>query len=114
MLLYYSLITSIRGNIVNGTEMLNIDVILSNLLKRPKCSNYFYKEILKRDYKNEKRIALIKWERKFNEVIEWNSIFTNINVLTIDTQIRNFQFKLLPSIFPNNYILCKMAKRESG
>ena len=89
------------------------DTVLSHLLQKDKSTRYFYRNMLQNDFKNEKRNIFNKWENQFGERVEWEKVFSNIPKLTIDTQIRNFQFKILHNIYPNNYILSKMGIKES-
>jgi hypothetical protein len=56
--------------------------------------------------KNDKMTQITshrKWSSCFeNEILKWDSIYLNINSSTIDTKLRNFQYKYLFRIIPTN------------
>ena len=106
---FYGLLNAIRNNFsVEGT-ISEVDQILRKLLTVKSSSQAFYYTILKNINKCLKRKCFIKWETLFDTEIEWNDVFENIYKYTNDPKLRNFQYKVLHRIFPNNKILHRMG-----
>jgi len=58
----------------------------------------------------EKPTAEIKWEsifQDYNLSLEWKIVHKNTYITTIDTTLKNFQYKLIMRIPPTNAILYK-------
>ena len=59
--------------------------------------------------------ALQSWENILgNNNIKWDQVFKHIGNHTINTKVRNFQYKLLHRILPTNKILHKMNIRDNS
>jgi hypothetical protein len=58
----------------------------------------------------------LKWDNILdnNYYIDWDVAFTQIYKDTIDTKLREFQFKVLHRILPTNKLLVRMHKTESN
>ena len=112
-LTYYGLISKLR-NIVNRNGIVcNTDRQLNKILHVKSASKMFYKTLLNKINKHTERRCFEKWEETINSQFNWETIFGNIYKTTIDTKLRNFQFKLIHNILPDNKILKKMGIVDS-
>ena len=55
----------------------------------------------------------MKWEQKLDTELDGSMLFNDIYRITNDTKLRNFQFKLLHHILPNNKLLHKMGIKKT-
>ena len=110
---YYGLINKLRNMVNRGGREKNCDKMLDKLLSMENASKYFYKILLNSLNKHTERNCFSKWERVTDtNDINWEIIFSRIYSTTIDTKIRNFQYKLIHDILPDNRILQKMGVTE--
>ena len=58
--------------------------------------------------------CIVKWEQKRDTELDGSMLFNDIYRITNDTNLRNFQFKLLHHILPNNKLLHKMGIKNSA
>jgi hypothetical protein len=58
--------------------------------------------------------GIVKWEHKLDTELDGSMLFNDIYRITNDTKLRNFQFKLLHHILPNNKLLHKMGIKNSA
>ena len=109
-LLYTSIIHSIPNRWKNKlkTEQINPErekSLLQNILKATQVNKYMYNHQLLNqqtlDIKSEK-----KWEEEFGN-INWKKVYMVPIFSSIDTKLRNFQFKFLHRIIPTNKSLFK-------
>ena len=111
---YYGLINKIRNLVNRGGREVNSDQTLHAILYMKSASKYFYKKILDPLIKHKERNCFKKWERATDSNdLDWETIFNRIYSSTIDTKLRNFQFKLIHNILPDNRILLKMGIIEN-
>ena len=110
---YHGVVNVLRQNINREGEVINMDRVLNKLLNVQSYSKLFYKVILENNNKLIERKCLQNWERLTGEDINWEQAFQHIHKVTIDTKLRNFQFKLIHNILPDNRILKKMGVKEN-
>ena len=53
------------------------------------------------------------WDQKLDTELDGSMLFNDIHRITNDTKLRNFQFKLLHHILPNNKLLHKMGIKKT-
>ena len=107
---YYGLINKIRNVISRNGRASNNDKTLHIVLSVKSASKYFYRQLLDSLNKHKERNCFKFWEQKTgNRDINWETIFNRIYCTTIDTKMRNFQYKLVHNIFPDNRTLKKMG-----
>ena len=111
---FYGILNQIRQNFPVEGRTIEVDQTLRKLLTVKSASQAFYQEILNRLNKSPKRKCFIKWEILFDREIDWEEIFTNIYSFSNDPKLRNFQFKVVHNIFPNNKILHRMGIENSS
>ena len=58
--------------------------------------------------------CIVKWEQQLDTELDGSMLFNDIYRITNDTNLRNFQFKLLHHILPNNKLLHKMGIKNSA
>ena len=87
------------------------ETLLSKMLKSKQTNKFLYDYQLRKDdkipIKSEK-----KWETIFNNIeLNWNFIYTLPSKTTIDTKLREFQYKYIMRIVPTNKYLfkCKLV-----
>ena len=81
--------------------------ILDQLQKCSKGNSFLYKYQLKNE-PNAKVKSETKWESIFtNRIIKWKQVYTMPFITTIDTRLRNFQYKYINRIIPTNKYLMK-------
>jgi hypothetical protein len=56
----------------------------------------------------------VKWEQKLDTELDGSMLLNDIYRITNDTKLRNFQFKLLHHILPNNNLLHKIGIKNSA
>ena len=111
---YYGLITKISSLINRDGREINNDVALNKLLFVKSASKHYYKTLLASLNKHKERNCFRRWERATETSdLNWEMIFNRIYCTTIDTKIRNFQFKLIHNILPDNRVLQKMGIIDS-
>ena len=110
---YHGLIEAVRGIVNFDGAQIDTDPILRKLLTVKSSSQAFYQIILKDLNKFSKRNCLSRWERLFGQQLNWNEIFSSIHTYTNDSKLRNFQYKAIHNILPNNNILYKMGLENS-
>ena len=111
---YYSLVETIRAlDIPVTARSCDEDTMTNKLTKNVNTSKTFYCEFLKLVNQNTRRNCFSKWENMIENDIDWEETFTNIFKYTNDVKLRNFQFKLIHDIFPDNRILHKIGKIDS-
>ena len=94
------------------TETINSPQRLTLFMKindKMKFSKFFYVKLVeaKRPVVNK---AQTKWNDEFsNNDIDWSDTFRQPMKLTIDTRLREFQYKYLMRIIPNNQFLLKCS-----
>jgi hypothetical protein len=54
----------------------------------------------------------VKWEHKLDTELDGSMLFNDIYRITNDTKLRNFQFKLLHHILPNNKLFQSIYNSE--
>ena len=111
---FYGIINSVSQTVNLEGTVLDIDTTLRKLLTVKSSSQAFYHSILSDMNKYTKRNCLYRWEHVFNRQFEWQDIFANIYSYTNDPKLRNFQYKVIHNIFPNNKILYKMGIENSS
>ena len=110
---YYGLITKLRETINKEGEEANRDKALNVILNVKSASKHFYKNILNSVNKNTQRKCFRTWERLIGQDLDWEIIFESLYRTTIDTKLRNFQFKLIHCIYADNRTLYKMGVLEN-
>ena len=113
LLRYYGLLNRLRQIINRGGDILNMDRQLNKLLNVKSSSKLFYTKILDDVNKHTERSCFKTWERIIGENINWETAFESIYSTTIDTKLRNFQYKVIHNILPDNRILKKMGVKEN-
>jgi hypothetical protein len=115
-LYYISLISSIpkEWKIKLRAESITLQIketLLSKMLKAKQTNKFLYDYQLRKDdkipIKSEK-----KWETIFNNIeLDWNFIYNLPFKTTIDTKLREFQYKYIMRIVPTNKYLfkCKLV-----
>ena len=107
---YMSLISSIPmslKNALNNDNDINSDSavkadILTKLLKTKEANKFLYKYQSNNEKLNE-ITSQEKWASYFEtENLKWDTIYSNVFTSTIDTKLRNFQYKYLFRIIPTN------------
>jgi hypothetical protein len=63
------------------------------------------KYFIEKDEKENFVKGIVKWEHKLDTELVDSMLFNDIYRIINDTQLRNFQFKLLHHILPNNKLL---------
>jgi hypothetical protein len=58
--------------------------------------------------------GIVKWEHTLDTELDGSMLFNDIYRITNDTKLRNFQFKFLYHILPNNKLLHKMGIKNSA
>ena len=106
---YYGLIGKIRTIATWDGDINNNDTTLNKILCVKSAAKLFYKQLLNSINKKTERSCFGYWERVTASQLNWNTVFERIYYTTIDTKLRNFQFKLIHNIFPDNRILYKMG-----
>ena len=111
-LFYNTLVSSISSEwkYKLKTEIINIprkETLLIKSLKKKHVNKYLYERQFqnagKMDVKQEK-----KWEDILNDtVLDWKNIYLTPIKSTIDTILRDFQYKFLMQIIPTNSFLLK-------
>jgi len=81
--------------------------IFDNIKENTKVCKYVYKTLIKQKLPNEIKVQT-KWATQLTyENINWKEIYLLPIKLTIDTKLREFQFKLFHQIIPTNTFLFK-------
>ena len=115
---YYTLIQSIP---LHWKEKLKTEAIsyqqpehlILLINKQTKICRFIYsKLILLKSPANVK--SIIKWEAHFEKELDFKSIFVKPLLLTNDTKLREFQYKYLMRIIPNNSFLLKCRLKPSN
>lgn len=76
--------------------------ILTKLLKTKEANKFLYKYQSISEQLDDIS-SQVKWASYFeNETLKWNTIYSNVFASTIDTKLRNFQYKYLFRIIPTN------------
>ena len=109
---YYGFITKIQTKINREGIETNNDVVLNKLLLAKSASKHFYKIILDSINTNAERNCFQYWERITTNEINWEMTFERIYTTTIDIKLRNFQYKLIHNILPDNRLLQKMGVKD--
>ena len=115
---YLSLVRSIQNiwkiNIKN--EILNTPImptLIRQVLKAKQTNKYIYTYILRKQ--SPVNNCEQKWNEKFiNETLNWKTIYTSTLVATNDIKLRNFQYKFIMRIIPNNKFLQKCGIADSA
>lgn len=105
---YNTLITCIPNNYKKELKLVdtyrndqNIGLI-QNLIKKKSICKILYNTLISTE-KVENILSEIKWTNKFcYSNLNWPDIYRNIAKSTIDTVLRNFQYKFLLRILPTN------------
>ena len=111
-LFYTSLISSIprTWKIQLRNENINLqlkETLLSKVLKSKQTNTFLYNFQLQKDNKIPIK-AEQKWKTMFNDLnINWKSIYMLPFKTTIDTKLREFQYKYIMRIIPTNTYLFK-------
>ena len=85
----------------NSNSTRSID-ILTKLLKTKEANKFLYTYQSSNEHLDDIPSQL-KWASYFeNENLNWDTIYSNIFTSTIDTKLRNFQYKYLFRIIPTN------------
>ena len=112
-IIYYGIISVIKKHY--STDDLEIKPsLITNMMQRKDISKYIYKYFIEKDEKENFVKGIVKWEHKLDTELDGNMLFNDINRITNDTKLRNFQFKLLHHILPNNKLLHKMGIKNSA
>ena len=101
----------IKGQTTSNDRTKNL---LSGIYKQEKVCSHIYKQIL--NTYTEKAQCKHKWVETLNKEItelDWKRIFTLINSITQDVQLRMFQFKIVHRILPTNSSLFMYNIREN-
>ena len=88
------------------TQGNNYGKLISDICSRKKTCNYTYNRIIKHLHFEVK--CKSKWEEKLSMNInneEWQNIFTLTKTLTLDSQLRIFQYKIIHRTLPTNRLL---------
>ena len=111
--LFYGIVNTIRKNYQNQGREIDEDLKVNKLIQSKSVSKTFYQEILRGLNKHTRRKCFQNWENKLGKVMDWEEIFSNIYIYTVDTKLRHFQFKLIHDIFPDNKLLKKLGILDS-
>ena len=80
--------------------------LIVKLNEKLKFSKFFYVKLVEAKRPLNKQV--IKWNEDFSDnTIDWKTIFIQPLKVTIDTKLRDFQYKYLMRIIPNNQYLLK-------
>ena len=107
-----SLLSSIPISYKNKLENENIQLreninkinnnLINKLIKTKETNKFLYSFQIK----NDQMVQITSQEKRSssfeNETLKWDTIYLNINTSTIDTKLRNFQYKYLFRIIPTN------------
>ena len=112
LLKYFKIISAIPPEIkfqlsIDGFTSNSRTSLVEGILKSKHVNKLLYNNL---QIAVEKPIAEIKWEsifQDYNLSLEWKTIYKNIYITTIDTTIRNFQYKIIMRILPTNTLLYK-------
>ena len=88
--------------------------LLTNMMQMKDISKYIYKYFIEKDEKENFVKGIVKWEQKLDTELDGSMLFNDIYRITNDTKLRNFQFKLLHHILPNNKLLQKLGIKNSA
>jgi len=109
---YYQIIKSISPEIKNKLIKTGITLTqsahLSTKILNTKNTNHLLNNLLREN--TVKPTSEEKWENIFQDYnlsSEWQSLYRSIYTTTIDTVLRNFQYKLIMRILPTNTLLFK-------
>jgi exonuclease III len=117
---YYKTISSIPNKYIKILDqtILNRNIKAHMVEKIKKCKNpnkIFYNILQNSETQNETTKSEEKWNTILSkEDIRWKSVYILPFLSTIDTVIRNFQYKYLKRIIPTNKYLykCKLTNSE--
>ena len=110
---YYGIISVIKKHY--STDDLEMKPpLITNMMQRKDISKYIYKYFIEKDEKDNFVKGIVKWEHKLDTELDGSMLFNDIYRITNDTKLRNFQFKLLHHILPNNKLLHKMGIKNSA
>jgi len=109
---YFKIISAIPPEIklqlsIDGIILNSRTSLVENILKTKHVNKLLYNNL---QIAVDKPTAEIKWESIFKDTnlsLEWKLIYKNIYTTTIDTILRNFQYKLVMRILPTNALLYK-------
>ena len=87
---------------------------ITNMMQRKDILKYIYKYFIEKDEKENFVKGIVKWQHKLDTELDGSMLFNDIYRITNDTKLRNFQFKLLHHILPNNKLLHKMGIQNSA
>ena len=102
--------THIKKNIYIVTH--RKESLLQQLLKSKHVNSFLYNFQIENDTKSEIKSEK-KWETEF-EVVNWKKVYTLPIKSTIDSRLRNFQYKYLLRIIPTNKSLYKFKLVDSN
>jgi len=109
---YHILVTSVTPEIKANIEKEEMcykvpTYIFDNIKENTKVCKYMYETFIKQKVPNEIK-SQTKWATQLTyENINWKEIYLLPIKLTIDTKLREFQFKFLHQIIPTNTFLFK-------
>ena len=107
---YYGIISVIKKHY--STDDLEIKPsLITNMMQRKDISKYIYKYFIEKENFVK---GIVKWEHKLDTELDGSMLFNDIYRITNDTKLRNFQFKLLHHVLPNNKLLHKMGIKNSA
>ena len=115
---FYSILSAIPKrwkSIIEGSSKLEIieNKLIDKVKKEPKSCKFFYTLFLE-DNNVLSLSSREKWERDLNMQIEdWNAIYSMPFIITRNSFLQNFQFKIVHRILPCNSFLLKCKLKET-
>lgn len=116
---YNQLISCLKSKFKHQLEVENMndnmDVKLIYKFLRSNESNKYTYNIQMNNTKQYDNKSQNKWEQDLGEAnINWKKVYQNIFKATIDTKLRNFQYKYITRIIPTNKKLLKFNIKPSN
>jgi hypothetical protein len=110
---YYGIISVIKKHyITDDLEMK--PPLITNMMQRKDISKYIFKYFIQKVEKDNFVKGIVKWEHKLDTELDGSMLFNDIYRITNDTKLRNFQFKLLHHILPNNKLLTQNGNKKTA